>query len=394
MEADKKRHSAATVLYAAESSQPPSDLCDWAEYEGYAAETCGAWRGHTLRRVRSWVASTPSRHMPSLTTWFGDLGSYIPNMATLRWPPVQRRRSTDGCVYRTRGNSCNCMCDNRRLCRCHNDCSGGVERSDCADDNADVACESMTGAGEKPPIGQAEPMEEIHSRGSSTIGDSQKEHGKGTHVYITDEAEVEAEAGGRCLMSVFQIPEYMVEDYIWDAYRPLSFSYRECLKSWGYVHSELGNIMTHLVGFAVFVVLALITGPVLIPRAVDWRMPSDGHVAPTVADYMVVYTYLFTVLFCLAASVAFHTLSCHSRRKHFRALRCDFIGILMLIVGSLVPIGYYGFVHSQRILIGYMVTFVALGIIGVLVSVFGRVEIPQRAFLRPIMFMTISASGL
>ncbi|KAJ1668440.1 hypothetical protein EV178_000472 [Coemansia sp. RSA 1646] len=391
MDTDKKRHRPATVTYAANLSlsPPPSDIGDWRDCEGLTAETNDTWRGHTLRRVRSWVTNTPSRHIPTLSTWFGDLGSYVVPSIGLRWPPSQRRQSTDGCLYYSRGGSCDCHMHNRLFCRCHR-CSG-VEKSDCADGNRAVACGFMdSSSGERSPICREAEPEIYSSRSSSTIGDSQKGYGKETRVYIVNEEE----GDGHCLMSVFQIPEYMAEDYIWDAYRPLSFSYCECLKSWGYVHSELGNIMTHLAGFIVFAILALVTGPVIIPRAVDWKMPSSVRIAPTAADYLVVYTYIFTVLFCLAASVAFHTLSCHSRRKHFRALRCDFIGILTLIVGSFVPVGYYGFVHSQRILIGYMVLFVALGILGVAVSVFGRVESPQRAFLRPVIFMTISASGL
>ncbi|KAI8326484.1 Hly-III related protein [Martensiomyces pterosporus] len=193
-------------------------------------------------------------------------------------------------------------------------------------------------------------------------------------------------------MSVFQIPAFMVEDYIMGSYRPLCFSYRECLQSWGYVHSELGNIMTHLVGAIIFICLALITGPFIIP-AVGRKRPQD---APRVnyADYAVVYTYLAAVLFCLLASVAFHTLACHSPSRHFRSLRCDFIGILVLIAGSFVPMLYYGFFHSQKILISYMVMILALAAAGVAVSIAGRVEDPRRQAWRPVIFMGISVSGL
>ncbi|KAJ2543541.1 hypothetical protein EV175_005970 [Coemansia sp. RSA 1933] len=393
MDADKKRHRAAAAVYAAGSSQALSDIGDWRDPDGYAAESCGTWRGHTLRRVRSWGTSTPSRHIPALSTWLGDLGSYVPTMAGLRWPDAApRRQSTDGCIHHRR-SSTDGVDGNRRLCKCPS-CSAGVSGGSCADDNAHVACAA-------PPLPPSDKEARRESTtgskdSSSTVGSAHKDGEMGMHVYITAEAEVESvRRRRRPLMSVFQIPEYMAEDYIWDAYRPISDSYCECLQSWGYVHSELGNIMTHLVGFVAFFVLALVTGPVIIPRAVGWQQPPGAaRIRPSAADYLVVYTYLFAVLLCLAASVAFHTLSCHSRRVHFRSLRCDFIGILTLIVGSVVPIGYYGFVHSRHILIGYMVMFVALGVLGVLVSIFGRVESPRRAFLRPVIFMTISASGL
>ncbi|KAJ1940569.1 hypothetical protein EC988_006996, partial [Linderina pennispora] len=56
----------------------------------------------------------------------------------------------------------------------------------------------------------------------------------------------EGKTAGRQLMTAFQIPAYMVEDFIMSSYRPLNFSTKECLRSWGYLHSELGNIHTHL----------------------------------------------------------------------------------------------------------------------------------------------------
>ncbi|PIA13382.1 HlyIII-domain-containing protein [Coemansia reversa NRRL 1564] len=204
--------------------------------------------------------------------------------------------------------------------------------------------------------------------------------------------EVVEEEQGRQLMSVFQIPAYMVEDHIWDSYRPLCFSVGECLRSWMYVHSELGNIITHLCGLFIFLCLALLTGPIVVPLAVGKR--AAGTSQASVADYAVIYAYIATVLFCLAASVTFHTLACHSQHKHFRSLRCDFIGILTLIVGSFVPIGYYGFLHSRGILIGYMTMFVVLGILGVAVSVLGHVEDPRHAAWRPVIFAGIAGAGL
>ncbi|KAJ2851404.1 hypothetical protein IWW36_001171 [Coemansia brasiliensis] len=192
-------------------------------------------------------------------------------------------------------------------------------------------------------------------------------------------------------MSVFQIPAYMVEAFIWDSYRPLCFSVKDCVLSWFYVHSELGNILTHLCGAAIFFALALFTGPLVVPAAVQ-EQNSTAKASP--ADYVIIYTYIIAVLFCLAASVAFHTLACHSQHKHFHSLRCDFIGILVLIVGSFVPVGYYGFLHSRGMLIGYMTMFVSIGVIGVAVSIVFHVENPKRARWRPVIFMAISGAGL
>ncbi|KAJ2554281.1 hypothetical protein IWW35_001363 [Coemansia sp. RSA 1878] len=230
---------------------------------------------------------------------------------------------------------------------------------------------------------------DMHSDHSNEKGIVHMDHSnKGCDLHSVYSAAWESENADsktRQLMTVFQIPAFMVEAHILGSYRPLCHSVRECIMSWRYVHTELGNIMTHMAGLLVFIGLALVTGPAVIPAVA----PSASA-----ADYAVIYTYIAAVLFCLAASSAFHTLACHSQHKHFRALRCDFIGILVLIVGSFVPIGYYGFLNAPRILVGYMAMFVFIGIVGVAVSIVGHVEDPRRARWRPIIFMGISGAGL
>ncbi|KAJ2705665.1 hypothetical protein FB645_002260 [Coemansia sp. IMI 203386] len=325
----------ATIACTTETASvvPLSDIGDWSDNHGTP------WNAYGLRRMRSWMTGAVSNNrLPTLPAWLGieTIGSYI---APRTW---QRRKSTNSDI------SVANTCSTNNCSECTN-----MPSKKCIDDV--VVYEE-----EKPSL--------------VVVSEDQKKKQK------------------RELMSVFQVPEYMVEDYIWDSYRPLCFSYRECLRSWGYVHSELGNILTHAGGAAIFVVLALITGPVIIPLLTT---DQPHRSAAAAADYAIVYVYIAAVLFCLLASVAFHTLSCHSRHTHFSSLRCDFIGILTLIVGSFIPVGYYAFLHaSYGILVGYMAMFVGIGVVGVAASVLGRVEDPKRAGWRPVIFMAIAGSGL
>ncbi|KAJ2320939.1 hypothetical protein GGI00_006146, partial [Coemansia sp. RSA 2681] len=327
-----------------------SDIGDWTAEEttGWAA---AMWPAGTLRRVRSWIAASTPQGLAALPSWLRIEGIPVPRMSL--WP-------ISGALALRRPQGARCSV-------------GEV----CTDDS--ISCAS-------------EHSKDLHCVAGGDDRALWTPESKCTVVVVAEEVPLESARRQRPLMSVFQVPAYMVEDYILDKYRPLCFSYTECLKSWGYVHSELGNIMTHLAGVLVFVVLALITGPWLLPHIS--RSRPEGAPAIGIADYAVVYVYLIAVLFCLAASVAFHTLSCHSQHKHFRSLRCDFIGILTLIVGSFVPVGYFGFLHSSSILIGYMAMFVAIGVAGVAVSVWGKVEDPRRAGWRPIIFFTIAITGL
>ncbi|KAJ2615407.1 hypothetical protein H4S08_001258 [Coemansia sp. RSA 1365] len=307
---------------------------------------------HASRRVRSWVSNTPHRI------------SLLPSRLGIGNSTALRRSSwSSGCGTQ------NHMIEQYYW---HND----DELSETATSQQQ---QRISSNGDRNIIG------DTHSGCSAIPWESDSK----ASVVICDVVEEEKD---RQLMSVFQIPAYMIEDHIWDSYRPLCFSTGECLRSWLYVHSELGNIVTHLCGLFIFLCLALLTGPVVVPLAAGKRAADTSHASA--ADYAVIYAYIATVLFCLAASVAFHTLACHSQHKHFRSLRCDFIGILTLIVGSFVPIGYYGFLHSRGILIGYMTMFVVLGILGIAVSVIGHVEDPRHAAWRPVIFAGIAGAGL
>ncbi|KAJ2801735.1 hypothetical protein H4R20_003559 [Coemansia guatemalensis] len=313
---------------------------------------------HTSRRVRSWVSSASYKI------------SILPSRLGIASSMASRR-----CSWSTTAAGA----QNNIIDQCH--CHHSDELSETATSEQQQQQPRISSNNDRITIG------DTHSGYSAAPWESDCK----TSAVVCELEENEGRRGPQ-LMSVFQIPAYMVEDHIWDSYRPLCFSVGECLRSWLYVHSELGNIVTHLCGLFIFVCLALLTGPVVVPLAAGKR--GEGSTQASAADYAVIYAYIATVLFCLAASVAFHTLACHSQHKHFRSLRCDFIGILTLIVGSFVPIGYYGFLHSRRILIGYMTMFVVLGILGILVSVFGHVEDPRHAAWRPVIFMGISGAGL
>ncbi|KAJ1723089.1 hypothetical protein LPJ53_002529 [Coemansia erecta] len=402
--ADSTRSSdrPATIAATTDTASvvPLSDIMDWADSSRQS--TAAGRRGYYgLRRVRSWVAST---NIPVLPAWraIGGITSYLDHLATAIRPaanadtapstdtrqPQQQPQPQQQQQQQQKPKISHEKCQDWRRSVGYNVGSPPIS-ADAPDtpttDVEDYYSDSDSGSSSSSSGG-----------GSDSGKDSRRDEKKyslfdGHKVSTLVVRESPADRSPRQLLTAFQVPEYMVEDYIWASYRPLANSCTECLRSWGYVHSELGNILTHAFGLLVFLVLAVLTGPVIIPLLTSGRANETSAGA---TDYVIVYIYLAAVLFCLAASVAFHTLACHSRRKHFRSLRCDFIGILTLIVGSFIPVGYYGFLHSRSILIGYMAMFVGVGVAGVLASVLGRVEDPRRAKWRPVIFMGIAGSGL
>ncbi|KAJ1860603.1 hypothetical protein LPJ73_001314 [Coemansia sp. RSA 2703] len=390
--ADSTRSSERPATIAATTDTasvvPLSDIMDWAD--GSQTTAAGGRRGYGLRRVRSWVASTT---IPTLPAWraIGGITSYLDHLATAirpANPDTSPSADTPRQPHYHKSRISLESCQDRRRSVGHpvapSPISAGATNSPTTDvEHYNSESENDSDSSNCSNNDRYDCCKEAEKKKYSTLDDHK------TSMLVVSESP--AGRSARQLLTVFQVPEYMVEDYIWSSYRPLANSCTECLRSWGYVHSELGNILTHAFGLLVFLVLAVLTGPVIIPLLTNGR-PNESSAGPT--DYIIVYIYLAAVLFCLAASVAFHTLACHSRRKHFRSLRCDFIGILTLIVGSFIPVGYYGFLHSRSILIGYMAMFVAVGVAGVLASVLGRVEDPKRAAWRPVIFMGIAGSGL
>ncbi|KAJ2011460.1 hypothetical protein GGI06_004527, partial [Coemansia sp. S85] len=217
---DKRRHSyacrRATIACTPirpSASVPLSDIADWTTEETTGWATA-MWPASTLRRVRSWIAASTPQGLATLPAWLRIEGIPVPRINL--WP-------IGGSQALRRPQSVQCDIDD--ICK--------DDTSYCTSEFKEHHC-----------------VEEDKASWSS----------ESKHTMAVEDKEE-----GRVLMSVFQVPAYMVEDYIWGRYRPLCFSYRECLKSWGYVHSELGNIMTHLAGVLIFAVLALVTGPWIMP---------------------------------------------------------------------------------------------------------------------------------
>lgn len=133
------------------------------------------------------------------------------------------------------------------------------------------------------------------------------------------------------LLSYEEIPEwYQDNPYIRNGYRPVSHSARACFDSWIYIHNETMNIYTHLLPAAALLVSSLVY---IIARL---RNRNGG-------DAGIVVVQMVSAVACLGFSSAYHTLMCHSRQVEALWLRLDFVGIILLILGSFISGIYVGF---------------------------------------------------
>ncbi|KAI8623089.1 mPR-like GPCR protein [Xylariaceae sp. FL1651] len=122
--------------------------------------------------------------------------------------------------------------------------------------------------------------------------------------------------------------------FIKHGYRPISRSTAACLRSWGFLHNETLNIYTHLIPAAA----ALLVGEAWVLSYLRQTYADVGA-----SDYVIFALLLSAAATCLGISSVYHTLMSHSQEVEARWLQLDFVGIIILILGSFVSGIYVGF---------------------------------------------------
>ncbi|CAI2162499.1 1866_t:CDS:2 [Funneliformis geosporum] len=92
-------------------------------------------------------------------------------------------------------------------------------------------------------------------------------------------------------------------------------------------------------------------------------------------------------------SSIFHTLCCHSERVCANWNRCDYVGIVTLIVGSFYPMIYYGFYCHSTLQIIYLSMISIFGAATISVAVSSRFRSPQYRWFRTGLFLAMGLSA-
>nr|CAD7441191.1 unnamed protein product [Timema bartmani] len=176
------------------------------------------------------------------------------------------------------------------------------------------------------------------------------------------------------------LPQWLQDnDYLHAGHRPPLPSFYACFKSIFRIHTETGNIWTHLLGCVAFIGVAtyFLSQPTM-----------------TLEEKLVFGAFFVGAIVCLGMSSAFHTVHCHSECVGKLFSKLDYCGIAMLIMGSFVPWLYYGFYcHFQPKLI-YLSVVTCLGVSSIVVSLWDRFSEPKYRALRAGVFMTFGLSGV
>ncbi|XP_060632694.1 adiponectin receptor protein 2 [Anolis sagrei] len=180
------------------------------------------------------------------------------------------------------------------------------------------------------------------------------------------------------------LPDWLKDnDYLLHGHRPPMPSFRACFKSIFRIHTETGNIWTHLLGCVFFLCLGIFY----------MFRPNMTFVAP-LQEKVVVGVFFLGAILCLSFSWLFHTVYCHSEGVSRVFSKLDYSGIALLIMGSFVPWLYYSFYCNPQPYFIYLIVICVLGIAAIIVSQWDRFATPQYRGFRAGVFLALGLSGV
>ncbi|VDO21156.1 unnamed protein product [Brugia timori] len=178
------------------------------------------------------------------------------------------------------------------------------------------------------------------------------------------------------------LPEWLQDnEYLRTGHRPPLPSFGSCFKSIFSLHTETGNIWTHMYGCLAFI------------GAAAWFLTRPSTLVQS-EDKIVFGTYFVGAVACLGLSFAFHTVQCHSAGVGKLFSKLDYTGITLLIVGSFIPWIYYGFYCRLVPMIVYLTMISVLGIAAVIVSLWDKFAHPHYRPLRAVIFIAMGLSSV
>jgi adiponectin receptor len=178
------------------------------------------------------------------------------------------------------------------------------------------------------------------------------------------------------------LPQWLQDnDFLHFGHRP-PLPTSECFKSIIRIHTETGNIWTHLLGVVAFIGLASF----LLSR------PSNEL---QLQEKLVFACFFIGAITCMGLSFLYHTLCCNKNKKIGRLFaKFDYCGISFLTVGSFVPWLYYSFYCDWKPQVIYLSIVIVLGIGAVVVSTFDFFAGPRFRPLRAGVFIFFGLSGI
>lgn len=147
----------------------------------------------------------------------------------------------------------------------------------------------------------------------------------------------------------YECPDYLSDNiFIYQGYRK-DLSVYQCITSIFKWHNELFNIWSHLIGGLLFIILMCY----IIPQL------SNNH-------QIILSIFFIGVISQMFLSSLFHTFLSHSSFTMYNVMvRLDYIGVILNITGSNVPIIYFNFISEPMFQKFYLFSIVIIGVISI-----------------------------
>ncbi|KAI6214349.1 hypothetical protein M3Y94_00257300 [Aphelenchoides besseyi] len=178
------------------------------------------------------------------------------------------------------------------------------------------------------------------------------------------------------------LPSWLQDnEFLHTGHRPPLPSFTSCFQSIFQIHTETGNIWTHLYGCVAFIGVAIffLTRP---NEMIYWK------------DKLVFSFFFVGAIACLGLSFSFHLVQCHSQGVGKLFSKLDYSGITMLIVGSFLPFIYYGFYCRTLLMLIYVTMITVLGFAALVVSLWDKFAEPKFRPVRAIVFVAMGLSSI
>lgn len=195
----------------------------------------------------------------------------------------------------------------------------------------------------------------------------------------------------RQLLNWRNLPHWLQDNhYILSHYRPASYSFTRSFLSLFYLHNEFVNIHTHLFGTLLFISLSIYdwSPPLMKSWIVNDSTPFSGK------DTIAFALFYGSAITCLLISAIFHAIANHSPRVAKLGNQLDYVGIVALITGSVIPSIYYGFYCDPDIQKIYWAMISILGIGCVIISVSPKFRSPNWRPIRTGIFIALGLSAV
>ncbi|PWN52951.1 HlyIII-domain-containing protein [Violaceomyces palustris] len=105
-------------------------------------------------------------------------------------------------------------------------------------------------------------------------------------------------------------------------------------------------------------------------------------------------TFFIGAIICLGFSATYHTVGCHSRSVAARFNKLDYIGIVVMIVGSFLPALHYGFYCHPHFQLAYSVAILTMGGFAMYVVLNPSYATPAYRPYRTLVFLALGTSAV